>query len=276
MDKEEKKDDEINKTDEINDKEEKKVEEKSEPDLNVEDNENHNNNITIKNSICKNFLSWSTTIIAVFLISSKNPINGFITFFLILFLIYFSHYSSHKKLNVLTALHHYHHTHNNFFSHFIQYLIELNFPILFLPIYYIFGTTFFDPWIVFFSAMFYSTVHNINYGLLRVNNVHSLHHKNVFTNIGPDICDIVFGTKNKQNKDVEITHHYIPNIVLITILILILQKVCDNEKHAEIIFSFVRKCLISTFGILFISSFYVFCVIYKKPILHSEIILKPK
>jgi hypothetical protein len=89
-----------------------------------------------------------------------------------------------------------------------------------------------------FFTLFYSSVHNINYGYFHVNNVHSLHHKHPLTNIGPDICDVIFGTKNPLNESVENTNHYIPNILIITILILCVKyfyysndffkKICKN------------------------------------------------
>jgi presenilin-like A22 family membrane protease len=65
--------------------------------------------------------------------------------------------------------------------------------------------------------------------MLRVNNVHFKHHKNVHTNLGPDICDILFSTKNESDDDVENTNHYIPNIIIITILIMFLKHICKND-----------------------------------------------
>ena len=85
--------------------------------------------------------------------------------------------------------------------------------------YYYYDTIFLDEWTLMFSTIFYSTIHNINYGYFRVNDVHSLHHKFPFTNVGPDLCDIMLNTKNKLNTTVENTNHYIPNIIIITILL---------------------------------------------------------
>ena len=51
--------------------------------------------------------------------------------------------------------------------------------------------------------------------------------------MGPDICDILFDTKNQENIDtddyLEDTGHYITNIIVGTILVVFLKKICQNE-----------------------------------------------
>jgi hypothetical protein len=158
------------------------------------------------------------------------------------------------------VLHRYHHEHNNFFSHFIQYILEIGFPVVFLPVYYLYGSFILDEWILMFSALFYSSVHNINYGCFHVNDVHSLHHKNELTNIGPDLCDIMFGTKNSLNDTVENTNHYIFNIIILTIFMLCLKSFYLNETFKKIfdkfIFVFLISCLV--ISITFSTYFYFF------------------
>jgi hypothetical protein len=196
---------------------------------------NKNEKITFINSIRENYLSWIVITIAILIISSKNYFISIITYILILLIVYFSHISSHLFDNIFSILHRYHHNNNNFFSHFIQYIIELGFPVIFLPIYYIFGTTILDEWIIMFTALFYSTTHNINYGYFHVNDVHTIHHKDSLTNIGPDVCDIIFGTKNYLNESVENTNHYIPNIIIITFIVLFFKYLYTNEKYKDIL-----------------------------------------
>ena len=219
--------------------------------------EEKGNNITILNSITENYLSWSLIFIAVYCIS-PHFLKGILTFFFVYFIAYFSHVGAHKKNNIFTILHRYHHNHNNFFSHFIQYVIELGFPFVFLPLYYYFGTIFLDEWIVMFSAIFYSTVHNINYGYFRVNNVHSLHHKSPFTNVGPDLCDVIFKTKNKVNKNVENTNHHIPNIIIVTSLILLLKRLYSNVSYTDILKKILIGFLLSCLTITIVSSCYLY------------------
>ena len=106
--------------------------------------------------------------------------------------------------------------------------------------------------------LFYSTIHNYNYGQLRVNDVHYIHHQNIYTNIGPDICDIAFGTKSKINKEVENTNHYIPNVVVISILVLILKYLCKNNTIKNLLLNILFILMsISTIIILF-SSIYLY------------------
>jgi hypothetical protein len=217
--------------------------------------------ITIFNSITKNYLSWIVILFAICIISYNNIFKGIFTFAFGIFLVYFMHLSSHLSLTVFSSLHHYHHNHNNFFSHFIQYVIELSIPILFLPFHSIF-----DLWIVMLTAIFYSSIHNINYGYFRVNDVHSSHHKDVFTNIGPDVCDVLFGTKNNNDTTVEITNHYIPNIIIITIIILIVKYACLNESIKHMLNNILYFFFSFTIIFYVISSIYVYCFIYKKNI----------
>jgi len=197
---------------------------------------NPNNEITIVNCIKENYLTWIAILTSIFIISPNNYFKSFASLILIFLIVYFSHILSHiDSNNIFSLLHRYHHKNNNFFSHFVQYIVELGFPVIFLPIYYIHGTTIIDEWIIIFSALFYSTIHNINYGYFHVNDVHSMHHKDYLTNIGPDICDIIFGTKNHSNKSVENTNHYIPNIIVVTIIILFFQYLYKNERYKNIL-----------------------------------------
>jgi predicted membrane channel-forming protein YqfA (hemolysin III family) len=101
---------------------------------------------------------------------------------------------------------------------------------LVVPLYYYLGDNYINIWTAILFILFYSTVHNYNYGQLRVNDVHFLHHKEINTNIGPDICDIAFYTKNPKNKEVENTNHYIPNIIIITVLVLLMKYFVYNSK----------------------------------------------
>lgn len=224
---------------------------------------NSNKNITVLNSIKENYLSWVAIFIAIYLVSRNHFFNGVITFFVIFFLAYFVHLGSHFQINLFTVLHHYHHDNSNFFSHFIQLIMELAFPAIFLVLQYLYGTIFLDKWVIMLFVLFYTSVHNINYGYFRINNVHSLHHKTYFTNLGPDICDIMFGTKNNLNETVENTNHYIPNIIIITLIVLCLQYFCLNETFNNIFNKFIVIFLLSCTILYITSSIYIFYFINK-------------
>jgi hypothetical protein len=227
-------------------------------------------NITILKSINENYLSWIIIIICLYIISPNNIFKGIITFISFLLFAYILHYFSHINSNMSTILHKYHHKYNNFFSIFIQILLELTIPVILLPFYFLYKTIYLDIWIIIFSTLFYSTVHNINYGYFRVNNIHLLHHKYSTTNIGPDICDIIFGTKNIKNKTVENTNHYIPNVILITIFILLLKYLCKNDNIRIFLINIIILFLLLSSIFLLISTIYLY--IYKKELLENKII----
>jgi hypothetical protein len=201
---------------------------------NVETNDEIDDKMNVMESIKTNYLSWIVIILSVMTVSYPSIGAGFITFFICLFSSYFVHSFSHNNKNILTIIHHYHHDNDNFFSHFSQILIELSLSSIIFLLNYLsekyFKYNYVDIWSGLAFVLFYSTVHNYNYGQLRINNVHYLHHVNMFTNIGPDICDVAFGTKNNINKEVENTNHYIPNLILSSIFILFIKYLCTNEN----------------------------------------------
>jgi hypothetical protein len=209
------------------------------------------NNITFIKNIIVSIISF----ICICLISRNNIIKGLTTFyFFFVIFAYFIHYFTHNHKSITTILHHYHHFTDNWFSHFIQISAELTIIIYFFPIYYFTDTKYFDIWVVIYYLLLYSSIHNINYGYLRVNNFHELHHKNPLTNHGPDFCDIFFGTKNELFPDTEDVSHYIPNLIIGAVIILILQFICLNKTYEEYLkktfiyfeFSFTLICVISS------------------------------
>jgi hypothetical protein len=189
-----------------------------------------NNNINVLTSIKTNYLSWIVILLSISIVSQPFIAAGFITFFSLLLFAYFVHRGSHDFRNVFTILHHYHHENDNFFSHFSQIILELSLGLTVVPLYYYLGNNYIDIWTAILFTLFYSTVHNYNYGQLRVNGVHYLHHKNMLFNVGPDICDIAFNSKHPDDKTVENTDHYIPNVILFTVIILFVKYLCNNEN----------------------------------------------
>ena len=214
-------------------------------------------NISIICSIKKNILSWLCIFISVCIVSYPHISIGLFTFITLLFYSYFIHYIAHNIRNVFTIIHHYHHENNDFFAHISQILLEISFPSIFIPIYLLFDTIFFNPWVIGLYGFFYTTVHNVNYTILKVNNVHSRHHKNIFTNIGPDICDVIFNTKNEEDIAPENINHYIPNIIIGTIIVLTLKYMCQNQTIKTIFIDILIFFLIFSLIFLFISALYL-------------------
>jgi hypothetical protein len=86
-------------------------------------------------------------------------------------------------------------------------------------------------------ALLYTTVHLINYKLIR-SNTHTDHHKNCYTNFGIDTLDIVFNTKYDINKP-EIFNHGAINMILLTALIFFIKE----TKFKNNVITFLRYIL---------------------------------
>jgi len=209
-----------------------------------------------------NYPSLFWILLSIYCISN-NFLFGLFSFIIVIFLAYLQHKDSHSTVNIFSILHHYHHNHNNFFSHFSQIILELGsitFPFL---INYFLDKTILDPWIIIFFILFYSSIHNINYSLLHINSVHKLHHQLPSTNIGPDICDVIFGTKHPNDQHIENTNHYIPNIIIILFLIITLQKYWNINIYQPIMKQIFIYLL--SFFFLFIISSSIYLWITIKP-----------
>ena len=207
-------------------------------------------------------MSWIFIIISVLLVSYSSITAGYITFFICFFLSYWAHLYIHKYENVITILHHYHHNNDNFFSHFTAILLELLIIDVVILLYYFFNhileINIINIWSGILYTLFYSSVHNYNYGKLKVNNVHYEHHLNMFTNIGPDICDIAFGTKNANDTEVENINHIIPNILLSTIFILFIKYLFIDENIKNYIIQLFSYIMMLIIIFLIISSIYLY------------------
>jgi hypothetical protein len=213
-------------------------------------------------SITQNYKSWVCMLVAIYLVSKPNLIEGYFTFGVMLLFSYYIHKETHAVRNFLTIAHHYHHENNNFISNFVQILLEFQAGCgLNMLLYYLFDGRFFNTWAMMLSYLFYSSVHNINYSIYHVNHIHELHHKHQDTNMGPDICDIIFGTKNENmptNEYIENTDHYILNIIGGAIIVLIIQNLYSNDNYKEIMHSIANYSLSTAAILIFIITTYIY------------------
>lgn len=217
--------------------------------------------ITAFRSILVNWKSWLCIFIAVYIVSYPNVLLGIATFIALTFMAYGVHAGSHYYRNVFTILHHYHHENSNWFSHFSQMLMELSFPVVFYIYYLFYSVLYVDPWIVLFFTLVYTTVHNVNYGYFHVNDVHRLHHADILTNIGPDLCDILFGTKHPQNTTVENTDHQLPNVAIFAVIVLLVKYIYFlNERTQRWMYLFMQFFLITS--LITIGFFSIYLAIY--------------
>ena len=232
--------------------------------LNIFFRPNLSENIKVINNLKENAPSWVLILATVSIISYPNILLGIITFFVFLFIAYFYHVVAHVHKNIFSIVHHYHHENDNFFSHFIQIMLELSIPYPFVMLSYFFGINILDPWVIIYFMLFYCSVHNINYSIFKVNGVHRLHHTEVNLNFGPDICDVMFGTKHSSEDCVENTNHYIPNIIIITGIVFILKYVCRTEWVKESLLVSLITLLSSGIILLFVSSIILWYLECKK------------
>ena len=234
----------------------------------------------ICDSIFTNYLSWIFIYISVIILSPNNILKGIINYIILQISYYVAHYGCHNKSNIYNILkmynkkicdflihfhemscllHLYHHKHYDFFI-FFQVIVEFMYlPIICIINYFTmtyFKFEFFDIWLNLFGIILYSSIHNINYGMFHVNDVHSLHHENQATNYGPDLWDVIFKTKNKKNKSIENTNHYLPNIIIILCILLFLknnvsEKIINNVLFYVNIFIYISYVLGTIYLYLF-------------------------
>ena len=194
----------------------------------------------------------------IYIISYDNLLQGYMTFVISMILAYLLHRETHSIRNFFTIAHHYHHEHNNFLSHFIQILNELNAPCIFHILFTYCIPLLYDSWSLIFFYIFYTSIHNINYSLFHVNTIHEMHHTYPETNIGPDICDIVFQSKNNVPPEVtnhiEDTNHYIYNIIIGGIIVIILQQLYKTEKYSSIMNKIANNITIILLPLLLVLS----------------------
>jgi len=232
--------------------------------LNIFFRPNLSENLKVVNSLKENAASWIIMLSTISIISYPNIFLGLLTFVVFIFIAYFFHVVAHVHKNIFSIVHHYHHENDNFFSHFIQILLELSIPYPFVIVSYFFGVKILDPWIILYFMLFYCSVHNVNYSIFKVNGVHRLHHTEVNLNFGPDVCDVMFGTKHTSEDCVENTNHYIPNIIIITFIVLILKYVCRTEWVKDSLLVGLITLLSSGILILFFSSIILWYLECKK------------
>ena len=159
---------------------------------------------------------------------------------------HFYHYMSHISLYFpFNIIHVYHHsTNTTFFSYSLEVIYE--FLTLYVPIAYKYVVNHCLPkdniinillsnmnvWAILLYVFFYITMHNINYSILHVNEIHKVHHEKLLKNMSPDICDIFFCTKddidNKENID-----NMILNVFLSAIVLFFIKRVYEKNPNTE-------------------------------------------
>ena len=241
-------------------KRENKIKKKKEKRKIIEKNnicEKEKSTISIFNSLKENWRSWTVVLLSSCILSYPNIYNGIITIIFCYMWSYWLHRFQHEyDLNITNIIHQYHHDNHSFFSEFTEIIFEINFINNCLPI--LLFDSFMNQWVIILFTFMYITIHKINYSTLRVNSVHRLHHGEIHYNHGPDICDIMFGTKHPSETTVENTDHYIPNILIGFVILYGIQYLWNNNFNYKCYMKNIGyTILISSYLIFFVSSIYL-------------------
>jgi hypothetical protein len=203
--------------------------------------------------------------ICSFILCDYNFLLAIICFLYGYFVCYLGHRFMHIDLlyfNIHSISHNFHHIHSGIFANILNYIIEYltiidNIVIKYIYKQFGYNLIFINEWVILFLYFIYTTVHNINYSIFKVNDYHSKHHEDVYTNIGPDIFDYLCYSKNKDTCNHEYMDHYIPNIIGAFIIVWILKYMYSNLTNKDIfpgIFTFLFFVLhaISIFACIYI------------------------
>jgi len=163
--------------------------------------------------------------------------------------------------NIYSISHYSHHFNTSWQSYFISFLTEyltlannIIFKYFFIQ-FELFDLFFINEWMILFLFLLYTTVHNINYSILKVNNYHTKHHEMLNSNLGPDFFDLLFNTKNIETLNNELIDHFVPNIIGCFLLIIILKSLYKQNKKIFDYCFILSFCLFTI--ILLISSIFI-------------------
>jgi hypothetical protein len=176
-----------------------------------------------------NFIYNLSVLISCIIIGyiNKNILRAIITGTLLYLWAYLIHIGAHN-IFPFTFFHSFHHDdkiNKTWYAELIETFVNifgsggLSLAIFNIIIEKIFGLTLLDNHVLLLTTFLYTSFHMLNYHILKVP-THIHHHKDVNTNFGPDIMDILFETK-KDGDNIEDMNHGIVNILIILSLILI-------------------------------------------------------
>jgi hypothetical protein len=91
------------------------------------------------------------------------------------------------------------------------------------------------------------------------------HHLNINGNYFPDICDLLFNTKHNPSN-VENTDHWLPNIIIITLIILAIKHIYRKYKNKE----FLHLLFFIIYGIMYDSIIFFGIYYYITDLLEND------
>ena len=214
----------------------------------------------IKESIFLNYKTLLGLLISCIILCHKNILYGIFLYVFCTHLTYIVHISAHtEQCKYLNQIHEYHHNHTDNFAHYTQIFLELTTGISPIVLIYLFTQKMFliesfEPYVIFMFSYFYSSIHNINYSIHHVNKIHENHHSNWNINFGPDILDVIYGTK-EDYENLENTDHYLGNLIISTLLFKLVQiiypRLNNNWKNFFLKNTFYTYLSMSSFLLIF-------------------------
>jgi hypothetical protein len=155
---------------------------------------------------------------------SKNKYAAVLT----IILVSLNSYLLHRYAPILLGAynpHKYHHdskTANTWWGRIVELLtnisISSNYSLLVFN--YLFNKIIFDPYVMIFYCLLYTTTHLYTYHVYDIQ-THKLHHLDEQYNFGPDVLDIICETKY-EGGEIENNNLFIPNLFLSTIVVICL------------------------------------------------------
>lgn len=199
------------------------------------------------------FFSSIVIMTLIFGYVSNDYIRTILTTIIIFIWAYTTHILAHmiQPLKWFHSFHHDDRTSHTWYGELIETLVNIfgsgGLTILFLNIFLeiITGYKLLNNYVIFLFSFFYASYHMINYHILKVS-THVNHHKEVKTNYGPDIMDIIFNTKHKEDTEIENMNHGTINIIILTVLTLYMKdSKIDIIKYIEKGIRSITKCCIN-------------------------------
>ncbi len=186
-----------------------------------------------------NFIYSSSVLLACIILGSlTNTISkALITIVFWCFWAYFVHVYAHKTPAYIN-LHKIHHTpsiNNKWWGVLIEILVNIfatgGFTLVIINIILenSYDISLLHNYTLLYVSFLYSTFHMINYHILNVQ-THINHHKHEKYNYGPDIMDMLFGTKLNKDEIENMNHGIINSVIILAVLLLTYNTKFDIVK----------------------------------------------
>lgn len=160
-----------------------------------------------------------------------NFINGAITIYVIILFSYFSHRAAHSifPYNIFHLIHHKDEHNHKWWAILIEWVtnfLQVS-GIILIPLNMILEKQLkmklLNEYVILYYSIVYTTHHMINYHNMKID-THIRHHQNENTNYGPDLLDVLMGTKPDNSMFEDLRWSIINSLVSTVIILLVYNK----------------------------------------------------